>query len=124
MLIAAQAVLLLHLVFVLFAVLGSALVYWRWRIAWLHLPALAWGVWIELTHGLCPLTTLENHLLREADAPGYGGGFIEHYLMPLLYPPGLQPSHQVWLAAALLGINLVGYGLAIRKHCYRGNRRA
>ncbi len=116
MLVAAQAVLLLHLAFVLFAVAGSALVCWRLRMAWLHLPALAWGVWIELSHGICPLTTLENALLQRAGASGYGGGFIEHYLMPLLYPPGLQAAQQLWLAAALLGINLLGYGIALVLH--------
>lgn len=116
MLLAAQAVLLLHFAFVLFAIFGSALVCWRLRWAWLHLPALAWGLWIELSHGLCPLTTLENNLLRAAGEPGYGGGFIEHYLMPLLYPVGLQPAHQYVLAALLALINAVGYGLALRKH--------
>lgn len=116
MLIAAQAVLLLHLAFVLFAVLGSALVCWRWSYVWLHAPALAWGVWIELSHGYCPLTALENQLLRAANAPGYGGGCIEHYLMPLLYPPGLQPAHQYWLAGTLIAINLLGYGLALFLH--------
>lgn len=116
MLLAAQAVLLLHVAFVLFAVLGSALVWWRLKLIWLHLPALAWGVWIELSHGLCPLTTLENHLLRAAGEAGYGGGFIEHYLMPLLYPPGLQPAHQVWLAVGLIAINGIGYGLVIHRH--------
>ncbi len=115
MLIAAQAVLLLHLAFVLFAALGSFAVVWRPRIAWLHLPALAWGLWIELSHGFCPLTTLENHLLQAAGAPGYGGGCIEHYLLPLLYPPGLLPAHQYALAAALAAINLLGYGLALYK---------
>lgn len=119
MLIAAQAVLLLHFAFVLFAVFGSALVWWRLRLVWLHLPALAWGVWIELTHGLCPLTTLENHLLRAAGETGYGGGFIEHHLMPLLYPPGLQAAQQVWLAVVLVAINLIGYGLVIHRHRYR-----
>lgn len=119
MLLAAQAVLLLHLAFVLFAVLGSAMVWWRLKLVWLHLPALAWGVWIELTHGLCPLTTLENQLLRAAGEPGYGGGFIEQYLMPLLYPPGLQPAHQLWLAGVLMAINLIGYGLVIDRHRQR-----
>ncbi|MES2883628.1 MAG: DUF2784 domain-containing protein [Pseudomonadota bacterium] len=116
MLIAAQAVLLLHLAFVLFAVLGSALVWWRRHFIWLHLPALAWGVWIELTQGFCPLTTLENQLLRAAGESGYGGGFIEQYLIPLLYPPGLQPAHQLWLAAFLIVINVIGYGLVIHRH--------
>lgn len=116
MLLAAQAVLLLHIAFVLFAVLGSMLVWWRLRLIWLHLPALAWGVWIEATHGLCPLTTLENYLLQQAGEPGYGGGFIEHYLMPLLYPPGLQPQQQLWLAAILIAINGIGYGLVIHRH--------
>ena len=114
--IAADAVLLLHLAFILFAALGALLVVWRGRWVWLHLPALAWGVWIELTHGICPLTPLENSLRRAAGEAGYAGGFIDHYLVPLIYPPGLTPAHQFWIAAALVASNAVLYGWALLRH--------
>jgi hypothetical protein len=110
---AADTVLLLHLAFILFAVLGALLVAWRTGFAWLHLPALAWGLWIEITHGICPLTPLENALRRRAGDAGYDGSFIEHYLSPLIYPPGLEPAHQWWLAALLAAINLLLYGFAL-----------
>lgn len=111
--IAADAVLLLHLAFIVFAALGALLVLWRARWAWLHLPALAWAVWIVATHGICPLTPLENALRRAAGESGYAGGFIDHYLMPLIYPPGLTPQHQNWLAITLAAVNLLLYGFAL-----------
>ena len=110
---AADAVLVLHLAFILFATLGAALVVWRAWFAWLHLPALAWGIWIELSHGICPLTPLENSLRRAAGAAGYPGGFIDHYLMPLIYPPGLTAAQQVWIAVVLVATNALGYGWAL-----------
>lgn len=106
----ADAVLVLHLAFVLFALLGGLLVLrWRW-LAWLHLPALAWGLWIELSGGVCPLTPLENGLRQRGGEAGYGGGFIEHYLLPVLYPPGLTRETQWWLAAVLAAVNIAVYG--------------
>lgn len=116
---AADALLVLHLLFILFATLGGALVLWRARFALLHLPALAWGLWIEWSHGICPLTPLENALRQSAGDAGYEGGFIEHYLLPLIYPPGLQPAHQLLLAAVLVALNLLLYGAAI----YRWRKR-
>lgn len=108
--VAADAVLLLHFAFVLFVAFGGLLVL-RWpRLAFAHLPAAAWGVYIELAGRLCPLTTLENRLRRAAGDGGYEGGFIEHYITPLLYPPGLTRSMQFGLAAALIAINLAVYG--------------
>jgi len=116
---AADAVLLLHLAFILFAALGGLLAVWRLRCAWLHLPAVAWGLWIELSHGICPLTPLENALRRSAGRAGYEGGFIEHYLMPLIYPPALTASHQLLLATLLAVLNLLLYGWAL----FRWSRR-
>jgi hypothetical protein len=107
---AADAVLVAHLLFILFAALGALLVVWRPVAAWLHLPALAWAVWIVATHGLCPLTPLENSLRRAAGEAGYPGGFIDHYLMPLIYPPGLTPAQQTWIALALAASNALLYG--------------
>jgi hypothetical protein len=110
---AANGVVVFHLGFILFAIFGGALVVRRARWAWLHVPVLAWAVGIELVHGVCPLTPLENALREHAGSAGYNGGFIEHYLVPLIYPRGLQPSDQVLLAAALLALNAFLYGWAV-----------
>ena len=122
--IAANAVLLLHLAFIVFAALGALLVVWRARWAWLHLPALAWAVWIEVTHGICPLTPLENSLRRAAGESGYAGGFIDHYLMPLIYPAGLTPAHQNAIAVTLAVANLLLYGFALLRRRSRTHPRA
>lgn len=107
----ADAVLLLHLAFIVFVVFGVLLV-WRFpRLAWLHLPAVIWAGLIELIGFTCPLTPLENQLLRLGGEAGYSGGFIEHYLLPLIYPLGLTREIQVWLGVLVIVINVVGYGL-------------
>jgi hypothetical protein len=111
----ADLVVLLHLAFILFASAGGLLVL-RWpRVAWLHLPAVAWGVWIELAGRVCPLTPLENWLRRTAGSSGYDEGFIEHHLLPLVYPAALTREAQVLLAASLVLVNLVLYGLSWRR---------
>jgi hypothetical protein len=110
---AADAVLVLHLAFIVFACAGALLVVWRGRVAWLHLPALAWAAWIVASHGICPLTPLENALRHAAGQQGYAGGFIDHYLVPLIYPPGLTPAHQTWLAILLVASNTLLYGWAL-----------
>jgi hypothetical protein len=92
-------------------VVAGGFVAWRFRFAWLvHLPALAWGLWIELSGRVCPLTPLENHLRQLAGQAGYSGGFVEHYVIPLLYPPGLTRHVQWVLAALLLAVNGIAYG--------------
>lgn len=106
----ANLVVVLHLAFVAFAVFGGFLA-WRWRpVVFAQLPALAWGCWIELSGRICPLTPLENMLRHRAGMAGYSGGFIEHYILPVLYPAGLTTSIQWWLAGLLLTVNLVAYG--------------
>jgi hypothetical protein len=110
---AANAVVLFHLGFILFAVFGGWLVLYRLRWAWLHAPAWAWGVWIEVSHGICPLTPLENHFRALAGEAGYSGGFIEHYLIPVIYPAGLEPVDQVALATVLLIMNAALYAGAM-----------
>jgi hypothetical protein len=86
----ADLVLVFHLAFIVFVVLGGLLTL-RWRrIPLVHLPTVIWGVFIELSGGLCPLTPLENMLRRAAGTSGYSGGFIEHYLIPVIYPAGLS----------------------------------
>jgi hypothetical protein len=109
----ADAVLAVHLAFILFAAFGAALVVWRPVAALLHLPALGWGIWIELSHGICPLTPLENSLRHAAGEAGYAGGFIEHYLVTIIYPEGLTPAHQNWIALGLVAINMLLYGWAL-----------
>lgn len=111
----ADVVVVLHVLFVLFVVLGG-LMLGRWpRLAWLHLPAVAWGVLIEILGWTCPLTPLENHLRRLAGEAGYETGFIAHYLTPLLYPPALDRPVQWLLGAAALLINLAIYAWWWRK---------
>ena len=106
----ADALVVAHLAFVAFVVLGGYLA-WRWPVAlFAHIPALAWGLWIELSGKVCPLTPLENHLRAIAGEAGYSGGFIEHYVIPVLYPPGLTRDTQWVLAAVLLLANAIAYG--------------
>jgi hypothetical protein len=118
----ADALLTIHLLFVVFAVLGGLLVFWRTWFVWLHLPALAWGIWIEASHGICPLTPWENKLRRLAGETGYQGGFIEHYLLPIVYPLGLTPAIQLRLAIGLAAVNIVIYGLLIARGLRRSRR--
>jgi hypothetical protein len=113
---AADAVLLVHLAFVAFVVLGGFLVLRVPRVAWVHVPAALWAAYAELTASICPLTPLENALRARAGVAGYRGGFVEHYLVPLIYPPGLEPSHQVWIGAFVVSINAVVYALAWHRH--------
>lgn len=111
----ADAVLFLHLAFVLFVVLGGLLVL-RWpRLAWLHLPAAAWGALIEFGGWICPLTYLENSLRWRGGGHGYGGGFIEQYLTAAIYPSGLTRSIQVALGAFVIAINVAVYWLVWRR---------
>jgi hypothetical protein len=111
----ADAVLVVHALFLAWVVFG-ALAVWRWPwLAVLHLPAVAWGLWIETSGGVCPLTPLENSLRHAAGEDGYSGGFIEHYVGGVIYPAGLTRTAQ-WVAAGVLAvINAVPYGLMIRR---------
>jgi hypothetical protein len=111
----ADLVLLLHGAFIAFALLG-ALAWLRWPYApLLHLPAVAWGVGIEVFGGICPLTPLENALRRAAGSPEYAGGCIERYLGPLIYPAGLTPVTQWLLALGLLLANALLYAWVLRR---------
>ena len=110
---AADALVVIHLGFILFVMLGGLLLL-RWpRLIWLHVPAVAWGVIVECLHLGCPLTPWENQLRRMAGQAGYEGGFIEHYLIPLIYPAGLTPQIQLWLGAIVVLVNLVVYAWLI-----------
>lgn len=110
---AADALVLVHLGFILFVLLGGLLAL-RWpRLIWLHLPAVAWGIVVECLHLGCPLTPWENQLRRMAGQAGYEGGFIEHYLIPLIYPAGLTPAIQLWLGAIVALVNAAVYAWLI-----------
>jgi len=112
---AADALVLVHLGFILFVLLGGLLLL-RWpRLIWLHLPAVAWGILVECLHLGCPLTPWENQLRRLAGQAGYDGGFIEHYLIPLIYPAGLTPQLQLWLGALVVLVNLAVYAWLVRR---------
>jgi hypothetical protein len=111
----ADLLLLLHLAFVAFVVLGGLLLL-RWRrLIWLHLPAAIWGVAIMFGGWICPLTPLENRLRRMAGEAGLEGGFIEHYLLPVIYPSGLTHEVQVALGLFALILNLLIYCLVWRR---------
>jgi hypothetical protein len=112
---AADAVLAAHLAFVLFVVFGGLLALRRPRVAWLHLPAVAWAALIEFSGWICPLTPLEVALRHGAGEAGYGGDFVEHYLVALIYPAGLTRELQVSIGAGVLLINLVVYFVLWRR---------
>jgi hypothetical protein len=116
---AADAVVLVHLLFIVFALLGGLLV-WRWPwLVVLHLPAAAWGVLVELMRWPCPLTPLEQRLRVAAGEAGYSGGFIEHYVLPILYPAGLTPQIQIALGLFVLGLNLLIYACLVKRRWRR-----
>lgn len=107
----ANLVLVFHFAFILFVGAGGLLtLIWR-RAPWFHIPIAAWGVYVELSGSVCPLTPLENDLRRAAGDQGYGGGFIEHYLLPIIYPSGLTREIQVALAVLVVVLNAGAYGL-------------
>jgi uncharacterized protein DUF2784 len=111
----ADLLVVLHLLFVAFVGLGGLLVLRRAWVAWLHLPAALWGMGIELTGRICPLTPLEQELRRRAGESAYQGDFVSHYLLPVLYPRGLTRGSQLVLAALVLGINLAIYSVVLRR---------
>src|SRR5260370_10246419 len=111
----ADVVVLVHTAFVVFVVLGGFLA-WRWRgVVWAHAPCALWGVAIEYGGWVCPLTPLENYLRARAGLAGYAGGFVEHYLIPVLYPAGLTRPTQAVLGTLALVVNLVAYGALLRR---------
>jgi len=111
----ADLVLAVHLGFVVFVVLGGLLALRRPWAAWVHVPAALWGAWIELAGGICPLTPLENELRRRAGEGGYTGGFVEHYLVPIVYPAGLTRTTQLLLGVLVILVNAAVYGVVLRR---------
>lgn len=109
----ADTTLVVHFAFVLFVALGGLLVLrWRW-LAWIHLPAVLWGAFVELTGRICPLTPLELWLRDLGGQRGYEGGFIEHYITSWIYPEGLTREMQTALGVGVLVVNLVLYAIVI-----------
>jgi hypothetical protein len=111
----ADALLVVHGLFIVWVVLGGIAVGRRPVLAWLHLPAVAWGVWVAWTGRICPLTPIEQSLRRAAGQAGYEGGFIDHYLGRLIYPEGLTPAWQFAFGAFVLAVNLVAYAFAVHR---------
>jgi len=121
----ADIVVVVHVAFVAFVVLGGLLVLRHPRLAWLHAPAAVWGAMIEFAGWVCPLTPLENALRMRGGEAGYSGGFIEHYLLPILYPVGLTRGIQLVLGSLVLALNLAVYGLLLtRRRAVSTNDRA
>jgi hypothetical protein len=117
----ADALVALHLVFIAFVVAGGLLALRRPAWALLHVPAALWGAWTEFTGTVCPLTPWENALRRRAGDAGYSGGFVEHYLIPVIYPEALSPRIQVALGIVVVVVNAAVYALAWWK--WRRERR-
>ena len=111
----AEATVAFHFAFILFVIFGGALVWRHLAWAWLHVPAVTWVAWLEFTHTTCPLTPLENWLRARAGEAGYTGGFIEHYLEPVIYPDGLTASMQLVLGVIVVVINVAIYALLRRR---------
>ncbi len=111
----ADSVVLLHMCFVVFVVAGGLLAL-RWRrMAWVHVPCAVWGAWIEFAGWICPLTPLEIWLRRRAGEAGYERGFIEHYILPVLYPSELTRSTQLVLGIVVVVLNVVLYAWVWRR---------
>jgi hypothetical protein len=114
-LIAADAVLIFHLAFILFCTLGALLALkWHW-ILLLQFPAAAWGFYVEISGRICPLTSIENHFREQAGQTAYQGDFIGHYLLATIYPEGLTREIQFVLAAFVLILNISVYAWLIRQ---------
>ena len=111
----ADLVVIIHLGFVVFVVAGGFLLR-RWpKVIWAHIPAAIWGVLIEFAGWVCPLTPLEKSLRTKGGEAGYQGDFIDHYILPVLYPGGLSRNIQLLLGLFALGVNLFAYYLYFRR---------
>jgi len=111
----ADFVVVFHVLFIAFAILGGLLVL-RWRrVMWLHLPAVAWAVLVEVMSWPCPLTPLENHFRRRGGEAGYRESFVEHYVMPVLYPAGLTDEVQILIGGFVFAVNVAVYAVVVRR---------
>lgn len=119
----ADLILIAHLAFVLFVMLGGLLVLRRPRLIRLHLPAVLWGAASEILGLFCPLTPLETMLRQLGGETGYGGGFIEHYLTAVIYPDGLTRGVQIALGFGVLLLNMAIYGYWLLRKRPSGSRQ-
>tara|TARA_Y100000591_G_C21786863_1_gene674298 strand:+ start:1105 stop:1467 length:363 start_codon:yes stop_codon:yes gene_type:complete len=110
----ANLTLLIHLVFILFVVFGGLLFFIFSKIIYIHFPSLLWGIYIELTNSVCPLTYLENWFLHKGELTTYSNDFINKYLFPVIYPEGLTNEIQICLGISLIVINILIYGLIFK----------
>ena len=108
-------VLLLHFSFILFVIFGAILILKFKKIIYFHVPAVAWGAYIELSHSICPLTHLENYFLKKAGKEQYSVDFIENYIFKIIYPPALNYEIQTYLGIILIFVNLVIYYYIVKK---------
>ncbi len=113
--IAADLILIIHFTFVLFVVFGALLIFVSIKIVFIHIPAVIWGSYIELTNSICPLTYLENWFLHKANLTTYSEGFIQNYLVPIVYPMNLTKDLQIYLGIVLIVVNMIIYGFIINK---------
>ncbi len=111
----ADLVLIFHMLFILFVIFGGLLILVQKWVVYYHIPAALWGVFVELMHWTCPLTSTENYLRNMAGGSGYSGGFVEHYLLPVIYPHELTPQIQMLLGALVLLSNIVIYIWVLKK---------
>jgi uncharacterized protein DUF2784 len=119
--IGADAVLLVHFAFIVFVLLGGLLVLRSGALAWLHLPAVAWAVFVEATGRICPLTYVENALRARAGLAGYRGDFLSHYLLQAIYPAGIMRGTQALLAVIVVAVNAAIYVRWLRQRRARGD---
>ena len=112
---AANITLISHFAFILFAVFGGFLFFVSTKIIYIHIPAFIWGIYIELTHSVCPLTYLENWFLNKAKLETYSQSYIQNYLVPIIYPTNLTKEMQTNFAIIIMAINIAIYGLIIIK---------
>jgi len=112
---AADLTLIVHFAFIIFVVFGVLLFIVSTKIIYVHVPALIWGIYLEFTHSVCPLTYLENWFLLKANLTTYSEGFIQNYLVPIVYPKNLTDDLQIYFAIVIVVTNLIIYGLIIYK---------
>lgn len=118
----ADIIVLIHLAFIIFVIFGGFLVLrWRW-LFWFHIPAAIWGALIEFVGWICPLTPLENQFRMKSGEVGYQNGFIEHYIIPLIYPDELTRSLQITLSIFVIIINIIIYSLIFSRKLKKGNK--
>ena len=110
---AADLTLIVHFAFILFVVFGALLFFVTTKIIFIHIPAFIWGSYIELTHSICPLTYLENWFLNKANLTIYSEGFIQNYLVPIVYPVDLTKDLQIYLGITLIVVNIIIYGFIL-----------